>query len=64
MTVSAATAASLVSLAIYAMDQVRLHQAGEITDEELQSRWDALQVRRNDTRGIWADARAQGGYSG
>lgn len=56
------TIASFAALARWAMEQIERHQNGEMTDEELQAAWDALQVSRDATKGLWADAKRAGGY--
>ena len=63
MTVSVATVASFAALARWAAEQIERHQNGEITDAELEASWDGLAISRDATKGLWADAKVQGGYT-
>lgn len=57
-----ATVASVVALARYLDGLIVRHKAGDLSDEDLQKAWDNLQVRRDDTKDLWADAKRVGGY--
>lgn len=57
-----AITASAISLARFLLQQVERHKNGELTDEELEASWNALQVSRDATKSIWQDAKKAGGY--
>jgi len=62
MTDPVAVTASAIALARFLLEQVERHQNGDMTDEQLQAAWDALQVRRDVTKQLWTDAKQQGGF--
>jgi len=45
-----------IKLAQYAIRQYEMWSAGELSDEQLQDRWEAMKVRRNIGKDMWEDA--------
>ena len=57
------TALAVTQLIKYLVELKEQNEAGELTDEQFDEAWTALNVRRQATKTIWTDAKAQGGYS-